>query len=450
MLDDPHPRVEVLAVAFEDTILGVDLVDARAPAYLIGEGPKVRMPVPGVGLPDAAGFELVRIEAGLAWLSWTASMRGALLDRSGRCSLDALAADGARMLSLERGQTVWIEYESVRFRVRLVEREAVRASRVSVDLAHLGALLGSGVLGVLFMLLLRAQPPMPIDADAYQPVLARLLASETVEPEPAPGPVIATEAEPELERGVAPRAVPKVTPRPEAPEIHVRSTTRSRPMWAPPTAAQAVGRFGRNHDPIEAARHAGILGPLDNRPFARERVFDPAIEDGEIWASTRAIVPGVTDALVISTHTGGRREGVVGWGSYGPVHGRLASWRETGTDRHATFGSRERRASPIVQVRIGTLDIRGTMDPDLARRIVRAHGNELRGCYGQTVTAPDATFDGTIELSVNGGKVGAVVIDSAFPSELADCMRRRMRAWRFPTGSSVGTDIVTFPLRMSR
>src|SRR5690606_23217630 len=107
--------------------------------------------------PDAAGFELVRIEAGLAWLSWTASMRGALLDHSGRCSLDALAADGARMLSLERGQTVWVEHQGVRFRVRLVEREAVRASRVSVDWAHLGALLGSAVLGVLFMLLLRAQ-----------------------------------------------------------------------------------------------------------------------------------------------------------------------------------------------------------------------------------------------------------------------------------------------------
>lgn len=313
MLDAPHPCVEVLAVAFEDTILGVDLVDARAPAYSIGEGPNVRMPVPGVGLPDAAGFELVRIEAGLAWLSWTASMRGALLDHGGPCSLEALAADGARMLSLERGQTVWIAYEGVRFRVRLVEREAVRASRGSVDWPHLGALLGSAVLGVLFMLLLRAQPPM-----------------------------------------------------------------------------------------------------------------------------------------LISTHTGGRREGVVGWGSYGPVHGRLASWRETGTDRHATFGSRERRASPIVQVRIGTLDIRGTMDPDLARRIVRAHGHELRGCYGQAVSAPDAAFNGTIELSVNGGKVGAIVIDAAFPSELADCMRGRMRAWRFPTGSSVGTHIVTFPLRMSR
>ena len=213
-------------VAFGDTILDVARIDEGSLGYRIGEGKAVRVPVNGDGLPDADGFTLVWAGAGGFWLAFVPSMLGVVIDRGGRRSLEqvaerrAIAADGARHLRLEEGETIWIEHGGVRFRVRLVQREALDVSTWSVERSYLGALIGSAVVILVALVLLRAQPVVPsIDEDEHLVVLTRLLELEPAEPA---------------------------------------------------TARQAIGKkVGRDYDPV--ARHIGILERLHDWPFVLGR-----------------------------------------------------------------------------------------------------------------------------------------------------------------------------------
>jgi hypothetical protein len=469
--------VELLAVAFGDTIVDVGHVGEDAPAYRIGEGEAVRVPVCGDGLPDSAGFALVQARAGGFWLAFTPSMRGVVLDRGGRRPLEqlvaegrAVAADNAHHFLLEEGETVWVEHSGVRFRARLVPREAVRASARTVDRPYQGSLGASAALGLVFLMLMHVQPASLVIEDEHAE-LARLLQLEPEQLEPERSePVSGSPSETARSAGlgVEDRAAAS-TPRPRPPDPRARSSKRERPLWVPAGPAQAVGQLGRSYDPVEAARHAGILGELGGRSFAGERVFEPERDDAQLWASAAEVRP--TWMASFGYHSGSRAprlgggsfgdlrsstgEGVVGWGSYGSMH-RLGRWRERAEEdpEAAALCSGDCRRSvrpprPTI-VRVGRVEVGGATDRDLARRIVRAHANELRLCFDQTITEREAAFEGEVELSLVRGKVGAVVTDPAFPGDLGGCMKRMIRRWRFPVGSSPETDLLTVSLRLSR
>jgi hypothetical protein len=451
--------VELLAVAFGDTIIDVAQVDAHAPIYRIGEGKGVRVPVSGDGLPDPAGFTLVWAGAGGFWLAFCPSMRGVVVDDRGQRSLEQLvaegrgvAADGAHHILLEEGETIWVEHQSVRFRARLVPREVVRASTWTIDRPYLGSLSVSALVVLLFLMLARAQPAPIVQEDEHRAVLARLLELEPVPPEPVPGP--ATEAVRSLEQGPEDRAAVS-TPLSPTPDPRPRSSKRERTLWAPASPAQAVGRLGRNYDPVAAARQAGIFGVLGDRRFITgERVFDPRSPDAAVWASTLDDVPTWMTSFGTGSLERSTGEGVVGWGSYASLH-RVYDWRgrvEENRELAALCSGdcrRPVRPRPTI-VRFGEVVVEGTLDRDVARRIARAHITELRRCFDQTITGPTAELAGTVEFSLVRGKVGAIVIDPAFPDDLADCMKRSVRRWHFPVGWNDASSLVGVSLRLSR
>lgn len=453
--------VEILAVAFADTILDVAQVDDDAPSYRIGEGKAVRIPVSGDGLPDPAGFTLVWAAAGGFWLAFCPSMRGIVLDHRGRRTLEqlvaqgrAVAADGAHHILLEDGETIWVEHQRVRFRVRLVPREGVCASTWTIDRPYLGSLSASAAVGLAYLMLLHAQPAPLVEEDRHRAVLARLLALEPDPPEPVPGPT--SETARSVEAGVEDRAAASA-PAPLLPDPRPRSSKRQQPLWAPASPAQAVGRLGRTYDPIEAARHAGIFGVLGDRRFTGERVFYPDADDAQLWAATTQLGETSVERMVALGSYGivpGEGEGVVGWGSYGSLH-RVRDWRERIEENRELAAlcsgdcRPQRRPRPTI-VRLGQVDVRGAMDRDVARRTIRAHTTELRRCFDQTITQRTAELEGDVELSLVRGKVGAIVTDPAFPDDLAQCMKRTMRRWEFPVGSSPGTDMLTVSLHLSR
>jgi hypothetical protein len=454
--------VELLAFAFGDTILDVAQVDAYAPSYRIGEGEGVRVPVSGDGLPDPAGFTLVWAGAGGFWLGFCAGMREQLV-AEGRA---VLAADESHHVLLEARETIWVEHQSIRFRIRLVPREIIRASRWTIDWGYLGSLTGSAIVVLLFLLLARAQPAPIVDEDEHRAVLARLLELEPVPPEPIPGPPSETAQRLDLgrvDRGAA--STPLLPP----PDPRPRSSTREQPLWAPASPAQAVGRLGRTYDPIEAARHAGIFGVLGERRFTGERVFDPEIDDAQLWATTADVGQTWMDGFdrrvgrhevgLIGTGSYGLighrpGEGVVGWGSYGPMRG-VSDWRhrsEESRELEALCRGECRRSvrPPTTIVRLGQVLVQGALDQDVARRIIRAHVTDIRRCFDETITERTAELAGDVEFSLVRGKVGAIVMDPAFPSALGECMKRSIRRWQFPVGSSQATDMVTVSLRLSR
>jgi hypothetical protein len=455
--------IELLAVAFGDTIIDVAQVDAYAPIYRIGEGEGVRVPVSGDGLPDPAGFTLVWAGAGGFWLAFCPSMRGVIVDHRGQRSLEqlvaegrAVAADGAHHILLEEGETIWVEHQSVRFRARLVPRETVRASRWTIDRPYLGSLSVSALVVLVFLMLARAQPEPIVEEDEHRAVLARLLELEPVPPEPKPGPATETarsdEQEPETRAATS-------TPLPHPSDPRPRSSKREQPRWAPVSPAQAVGRLGRNYDPVAAARRAGIFGVLGDRRFITgERVFDPQSPDAAVWASASDISSTWMTTFGRgeghSRRLGAMGEGVVGLGSYGSMP-RVHEWRGRSVEnRELTAlcsGDCRRSAGPrLTIVRFGEVVVEGTLDRDVTRRIARAHINELRRCFDQTITEPTAELAGSVEFAVVRGRVGTIVIDPAFPDDLAACMKRAVRSWEFPVGRHEPTSLVGVSLRLSR
>jgi hypothetical protein len=434
--------VELMVVAFGHTLIDVAHLDQARPSYPIWEDKAVQLAVRGEN-----GFELM-------WV------------------------DGGRHLLLEEGQTIWLELQSVRFRARLVPRESVRVSPRTVDRPFLASLASSAAIVFAFLMLLRAQPAPLIDEDERRAVLVKLLQLEPVPREPIPGPPSEIERSTE---SVGEQRAPASSPLPRLPDEGVRRSKREQPMWAPASPAQAVGRLGRSYDPIEAARQAGIFGVLGDRRLDPERAFDPSIEDAQLWASTADIsdtwmarygprpygprdrtgtgIIGLGNTGLIGGSHGNFYsrpfgEGVVGWGSYGSIH-RLGDWDrgEQNPERAALCSGDCRPRSHLPRapiVRFGQVDVQGALDRDVARRIVRAHGNELRSCFNQTITEPAAEFEGTIEFSLIQGKVGAVVTGPAFPEALAGCMNRVIRRWQFPVGSSQETNMVSVSLTLSR
>jgi hypothetical protein len=417
--------VEVVALAFGDTNIDVAHVHEGSPAYRIGEGPAVRVPVGGIEAEEPAGLKLVWAEAGGFWL-----------------------ADRGQQILLEEGETIWVEHGTVRFRVCLTAREDVEASTWSVDRPYLGSLSASAIVVAAFLGLVRAQPAMPIDEEQHRVTLARLLDSERAVLEPVPGPQsdVVRSLEPTLE-GRSPASTPD--PRPADPRA--RGSKRRQPLWVPVGPAQAVGQLGRSYDPVEAARQAGILAVLGDRPFAGERVYDREIDDAALWASTAELDLDIEPIGTPSRSTG---EGLVGWGSYGQMH--LGQWREGHPEAHEIVALRtgdcRRAARPPrpTMVQIGRVDGRGGTNSEIARRIVRAHVPELRRCVDDTTSERTLDLNGDVELSVVRGKVGSVVIDPAFPDGLADCMKRTIRRWRFPAGPTAELGMVDVSLRLSR
>jgi hypothetical protein len=318
------------------------------------------------------------------------------------------------------------------------------------DRLYLGSLIASTIVVSSFLMLAHAQPAPFIDEDHRRAVLAKLLQFEPVPTEPISR--LRSETTRSLETGLAHPAPPRSLPR--LPEPSEQASTRERPRWAPASPMQAVGRFERGYDPIDAARHAGILGVLGDRRLDHERVFDPDVDDARLWAATTSeIVPIGPGSFGDFSYTMAT-EGVIGWGSYGNIH--IGDWRgRTEANTDAAFcpdcRAHGRLPRPIVTiVRLGRVDVQGGVDPDVARRIIRAHVNDLRRCYDRTLTESVEKLEGTFEFSVIQGKVGSIVMGPEFSDERAGCMKRVMRTWRFPVGPGHETSMVSVSLRFSR
>ena len=80
--------------------------------------------------------------------------------------------------------------------------------------------------------------------------------------------------------------------------------------------------------------------------------------------------------------------------------------------------------------------VEGSLDPDIVRRIVRAHINEVRDCYTKGLaTDPELAGRVTIEFEITKtGKVGAadVVAPTLKDEAVARCIADTAKGWTFP------------------
>jgi hypothetical protein len=106
------------------------------------------------------------------------------------------------------------------------------------------------------------------------------------------------------------------------------------------------------------------------------------------------------------------------------------------------------------RVEMSTPQVTPGLDPEIVRRIVRAHINELRSCYNQgQVKQPQLA--GSITIAFEIGATGKVTIASVQEATLepADdgvtrCFAKAVKRWQFPKPSGASSVSVSFPFEL--
>jgi outer membrane biosynthesis protein TonB len=107
----------------------------------------------------------------------------------------------------------------------------------------------------------------------------------------------------------------------------------------------------------------------------------------------------------------------------------------------------------VPQVRQAKAEVKGALDKDIIRRIVRSHINEITYCYKQGLARdPDLKGRVTIQFTISptGSVPVAVVQDTDLKNRaVADCMATAAKRWKFPKPRGGGNVVVSYPFVLS-
>jgi hypothetical protein len=102
---------------------------------------------------------------------------------------------------------------------------------------------------------------------------------------------------------------------------------------------------------------------------------------------------------------------------------------------------------------LGIASVRGQLDKEIIRRIVRRHLNEVKYCYDQAlVKSPklDGRLVTQFTISGTGQVLASVVQSSTLESPaVALCVTAAIRRWQFPAPEKGGLVIVSYPFQFS-
>lgn len=435
--------------------------------YTIGEGHDAVFHVPPHGLPDAVAFPLVRSSGGEFTLNFTKEMTGEVTLEGQTLNLQELVSSGRAggagsyyTFPLPRGVQGKVNYEDVTFHINTVNPGAIVAGRGDVDWPFWAYVGGTAVIAVTFYLLMRSIPDdilaITMDDGEGTPAYARYMhqPDETKEEEPPPE---ETEVSDDDAGGTGQRHAG------EEGKMGKPSSKSKSGLYAMKGPKDAVPQMARNFDPDMAARSAGILGVMQQQggsflasPYGG--AFAVGNDDADVWGGLTGTevgeAYGVGGLGLVGTGRGGggTGEGTIGLGNTGLIGkgGGGGSGSGYGRGAGAGFGGKGKR---VPKVRQAKAKVRGALDRDIIRRIVRAHINEVRSCYNAGLTKnPNLAGRVAVQFVITGtGKVGSSVVQesSLKDSSVSNCIARAVKRWKFPKPRGGGNVIVTYPFKLS-
>jgi TonB family protein len=106
------------------------------------------------------------------------------------------------------------------------------------------------------------------------------------------------------------------------------------------------------------------------------------------------------------------------------------------------------RGKRVPMVRYAVSRVSGALGAAIIQRIVRAHINELRGCYNQALVR-DPELEGrvrtTFVIAPNGSVSSSVIAESELDARANACIAKAIRRWSFPAVEGMGTTVVNYP-----
>ena len=217
------------------------------------------------------------------------------------------------------------------------------------------------------------------------------------------------------------------------------------------TASRRVGHPPRGAAPPDVG-HQGLLGVL---------LGAPGRSWSALFSNDSALRPGSFDDLVDGDPAGqdiGLQATGTGAAPIGPLVGGGQLGRIGGCDAHCQERARQvgRLAAGLPRhlprvpevIAIGGV-VRGSLDREIVRRIIRRHLNEVKYCYEQQLPRhADLAGRITVQFTIApAGRVVASLVQSSTVGNIAveSCIVQAVRRWEFPQPAGGGLVMVSYP-----
>jgi TonB family protein len=208
----------------------------------------------------------------------------------------------------------------------------------------------------------------------------------------------------------------------------------------------------------EQAKNAGILGVLKMSEgshiasiFGRDSALGNDAEDvlGGLIGNQIGEAYGVGGLGLVGTGSGGggTGEGTIGLGNLGTIGKGGGGGNGSGYGRGAGgLGGRRAKAPDVIP---GQANVRGSLDKEIIRRIIRRHINEVKYCYEQELTKkPELGGRIMVQFTIaaSGQVIASVLQNSTMGNaRVENCTVQAVRRWEFPKPLGGGIVIVSYP-----
>jgi hypothetical protein len=208
----------------------------------------------------------------------------------------------------------------------------------------------------------------------------------------------------------------------------------------------------------DAAKDAGVLGLLKSASgshiasiFGRDTALGTDAEDalGGLIGNQIGEAYGVGGLGLVGTGRGGggTGEGTIGLGTLGTIGKGGGGGSGAGYGRGVGRLSGRRARAP--RVIAGRAEVRGSLDKEIIRRIIRRHINEVKYCY-QVELQANPNLYGRVVVQFTIAATGQVVVSKVQSSTLNNgkvetCIAQAVRRWLFPKPKGGGIVIVSYP-----
>lgn len=226
------------------------------------------------------------------------------------------------------------------------------------------------------------------------------------------------------------------------------------------------GKMGKRDAPNRNARASPKAIDPNSKDQARliaQRIFGGKGNAGTAIIFGRAGLGGSLQAAMgnMTGSTVGDAGGVLGMGLKGSGGGGGGTGNTIGIGAVGTRGvaggegkygsgiGMGKKASADISITNSDPEVTGSMDPELIRRVVRSHHDQLKYCYDNALTRnPKLTGKVSVRwIITEAGTVASsnVVNTTTNTPELDRCIAGRVLTWIFPKPKGGGVAVVTYP-----
>ena len=208
----------------------------------------------------------------------------------------------------------------------------------------------------------------------------------------------------------------------------------------------------------EAAQKAGVLGLLKSQEGSHlASIFG---RDSALGTDADNVMGGLVGTQIGEAYGqgglglvgsgkggGGTGEGTIGLGNLGTIGKGGGGGSGSGYGRGAGgLGGRRAGAPDVVP---GTAQVRGSLDQEIIRRIIRRHLNEVKFCYEkELLRKADLYGRVTVHFTISGtGQVVASIVQQSTMNApvVEQCIADAVKRWEFPKPQGGGIVIVSYP-----